>query len=77
MESIEVHVSALENNSDHYTGNLDVLRADLHAVQNRQLTENKTGNSALQKCLEYLENKERIKNIKILNLPTNVWETNE
>lgn len=47
MEAIEEHVSALENDSDHCTGNLDGHRVDLQTVQKRQLTENNTDNSAI------------------------------
>ena len=70
VESLETRISAVENDHDDFTGNIVSLRADLAVVQTAVSKLKSAPTSQLQSRVEYLENRDRSKNLKVLNLPT-------
>ncbi len=67
VNDIEQRVAGLECDSDNHNGDIDVLRAEVEGVK-------QTVNEDMQKRIEHLENKDRMFNLKMLNLPVNPWE---
>ena len=78
VESLEQRLSAVENDNDHHQGNIDVLRAEMASVKtdvNKLKQDRAVNQNQLQSRVEYLENRDRCRNIKLLNIPIQANET--